>query len=41
MTVLGKDGKEYPAKTLYKISCDILKYLRDREIHEIHIEIKC
>lgn len=34
MTVLGKDGKEYPEKTLYKISCDILKYLRDREIQD-------
>lgn len=32
--VRRKDGKEYPAKTLYYISCGILRYLRDREIHD-------
>lgn len=34
MRVRRKDGKEYPAKTLYYISCGILRYLRDREIHD-------
>ncbi|XP_062620651.1 uncharacterized protein LOC134282241 [Saccostrea cucullata] len=34
MRVRRKDGNEYPAKTLYYISCGILRYLRDHEIYD-------
>ncbi|XP_048775370.2 zinc finger MYM-type protein 2-like [Ostrea edulis] len=34
MRVRRKDGKEYPAKTLFYISCGILRYLRDHGTHD-------
>lgn len=36
MKVRRKEGKEYPSKTLYNISCGILRYFCAREIQNMN-----
>lgn len=36
MKVRRKEGKEYPSKTLYNISCGILRYFCAREIQDMN-----